>query len=219
MAWSDSLFSGSSGGSGMNNFMNTGGMAGISGILQGLFGNSGAGYEEAANQMQKNLQQGANYLAPYRNAGEQAIPQLQQWMQQFQNPQEFLSNVFSKYETSPFAKNQMAQAQRGANNAASAGGLLGSTAHMREAGNIANQVTSQDMQQYLNNFLGVGNNYGQGLNSLFQGGLSAANSTAGLFGQNARGLGELYGGAANGKESDSNDMMAGFMKVLPYLFM
>lgn len=180
------------------------------------FMGAGRGYDEAAKRMEEQLYNAGNYYRPYREAGERAIPQFEQWMNQYKNPQEFMNNVFANYSMSPGAKYKLGQTERAANNAASASGMIGSSAHMREAGNIANQISSEDMQQYLQNYLGIGGIYGQGLNSMMGQGFNAAGGSAGLMGNNAAQLGQLYGGGTAERQNQQNQMIAMLMQSLPY---
>lgn len=180
-------------------------------------GNASAGYDKAGSEMERLLGKAGENFNPYMDAGKNALPQFQEWMKQYKNPQEFMQNVFSNYNMSPMAMNQMGQSQRAANQAASASGLTGSTAHMREAGNIANQATQNDMQQYLKNILGIGGQYGQGLNSLMGMGMQGAQGMGSLYGNNANALGQLYGGGAAAGQNQMNQLLGMGMNLLPFL--
>jgi len=199
------------------NFMKEGGLGPVGDIFGGLFGNSGGGYDEAAKRLQQYMDQANKGFEPFLNAGHAAIPQFQDWSKQFQDPNKFLNDTFSNYHMSPGAMNSMNESQRAATNAASAGGLTGSTAHMREAGNIANQISSKDMQQYLQNVLGIGNNFGQSLNTLMQGGMGAASGMSGNLMGGGNTLANLYGGSSAAGQGDQNKLISGFLQLLPFL--
>jgi len=190
-------------------------MGKVGGILGG---NQSAGYDKASKQMEEYMRKANEAYQPFLNAGQGAIPQFQDWMKQYQDPNKFMENAFSKYQMSPGAMNQMNQAQRAAGNAASSSGLSGSTAHMREAGNIASQATSNDMQQYLKNILGIGGQYGQGLNTLMGHGMGAAGGMSGNYGNMGSNLANMYGGGAAANQNQMNQLLGMGMNLLPFLF-
>jgi hypothetical protein len=196
-----------------------GGMGGLGQIFNGLFGNDSAGYDEAAKKLQQYMQQATGAWKPFLESGQNAIDPFQRWGQQYQDPEAFLKDTFSKYNMSPGAQYQMGQAQRAANNAASAGGLSGSTAHMKESANIANKISSQDMQQYLQNILGVGNQYGNSLNTLLGLGTAGAQGTSGALQGMGSQLAQLFGGGAAAQQGQRNQLMSGGLQMLPFLFM
>lgn len=199
-------------------FMKGGGLGPVGDIFGGLFGDSGAGYNEAAKHMEEYMRKAMENYQPFLGAGQAAIPQYQDWMSQFKDPVKFLENTLSKYQMSPGAMNQMQQAQRAATNAASASGLSGSTAHMREAGNIASQATSNDMQQYLKNILGIGGQYGEGLNTLMRGGLGAAGGMGNLYQNMGNQISDWRGSGAASGQNDMNKLFSGAISLLPHLF-
>lgn len=199
-------------------FMKGGGLGPVGDIFGGLFGDSGAGYNEAAKHMEEYMRKAMENYQPFLGAGQAAIPEYQDWMKQYKDPGKFLEDTFKNYQMSPGARTSLGEAQRAAGNAASASGLSGSTAHMREAGNIANQISTKDMQQYLNNILGIGGQYGHGLNTLMQGGLGAAGGMGNLYQNMGNQISDWRGSGAASGQNDMNKLFAGAISLLPHLF-
>lgn len=201
---------------------------GLAGLLGGLFGNSGRPYQAAQNayqhafpQMQQYLQQAQNIQNPFYQAGTNALPQYQDWLKQMQDPTAFINKTMSSYQESPWAKYQQAEAMRAANNMGSASGLIGSTPLMQQAQQNASQISSQDMQNYLGNVMGVNTQYGAGLQNMIGGGQNAADMIAQLLGlqsQNANDYAQnmarfAYSQAA-GKQQDQNNIFGGIGSLL-----
>lgn len=160
-------------------------------FASGAFGNSGApfgaaseGYNSTINrylpQMQTNMQ-------PYMEAGASAIPHMNESfgrageaygnagnaLNRMSDPQEFMRSIMQGYQESPQAMMEREAGNKGITNAASASGMLGSGALMKSSADYNQRLTAKDMQQYLQNILGINKDYlsGQlgmagGLNSL-----------------------------------------------------
>jgi len=188
-------------------------ISGATGFLGGLFGDSGQPYQDAMNQYEKYGKMGADTQQPWMQAGQQAIPQYQQWLQQQQNPSQFINNQMNQYQQSPWAQFQMKQGQNAANNAASASGLVGSTPYMQASQDYARNISSQDMNQWLQNVLGVNTQYGQGQQNLMTGGQNASNALTSLYGKMGDQMGEqAYNKSAAG-QNDWWNMLGGAAQI------
>jgi|HubBroStandDraft_3_1064219.scaffolds.fasta_scaffold83971_2 hypothetical protein len=175
---------------------------GIGSVLSGLFNDSSAPYGAAMDQYKKYFDQANQTQQPFYNAGTQAIPQYQDFLKQMQNPSGFINNLMGQYQESPYAHYQQLQAQRAAQNYGSANGLTGSTPLMQQAQQNASNISSGDMNNWLNNVLGVNTQYGQGIGNLIQGGQGSANALTDLLSK----YGELMGqGAYNEGAAENND--------------
>jgi len=117
-----------------------------------------------------------------------------------------------QYQESPWAHYQQNQGIRQAQNAGSASGLSGSTAMNKFLQQNAQGISSQDMQGWLNNALGINEMYGHGLHNQIGFGANAANHLSDIYGtmgnnlaglaygstkSNQDDLGHIFGGAAN----------------------
>ena len=200
MAWNPNQQNPQSGGS-FNNFADF--MPGLSSILGGLFGG------DQHKDFKKMFKQAQGYQQPFYDAGRNALNPYQDSLDKMSNPEEFLKSIMGGYNESPFAKFQKDQGVRSATNQASASGLSGSTPLAHEISDYSQDVSSKDMQQYLNNILGIGKDYRSGLGDLISGGQNSANSLSNLFTQN-------YGNSLGGKNSFS-DISGGIMQLLPLL--
>ncbi len=176
--------------------------SGLGGILGGMFGHSGRPYDKAMEQYQQYGNMAAGAQQPYANAGQGAIGNYQQWLQGQKDPSQFINNLMSGYQESPYAKYQQQQSMNAGTNAASASGLSGSTPMMQQLQQNAAGITSEDQNKWLQNVLGVNTQYGQGQNNLMQGGQNAANHLSDIYGNMGNKMGEQ---TYNREASKNND--------------
>jgi hypothetical protein len=110
-----------------------------------------------------------------------------------------------QYQESPFAKFQQQQGMRAAQNMGSATGLTGSTPLQMQAQQNAQNISGQDMNQWLQNVLGVNNNYGAGLS----GEMGMGQHSADMLSQLMQGAGQFKGETAYGQRAgEQNDQNA-----------
>lgn len=164
---------------------------GLGSLLSGLFTNSGAPYQAGMQQLQQYLQQMQQMQNPYMQAGQGAIGNYQNMLGNMSNPSQFINNLMQNYQQSPNATYQMAQGQRANNNAASASGLLGSTPFQQQSQQTAQGISSQDMNQWLQNALGVNSQALGGYGNLMNMGENATNSLMNQYGQYGQDMGQL----------------------------
>lgn len=183
----------------------------LSGIAQGIFGDSGAPGQAAGDAYQqiidKYLPGVQQNFKPYQDAGEQALPNWQNALSKMVNPQEFINTILNGYQESPWASFQRKYGQEGINNAASASGMLGSGALMKESSKFNQGLTSQDMQTYLGNVLGVNRDYLSGNQNIAGMGMDANKSFSDFMSRIIPGYAEAMGGSAyNQKAGEQMDM-------------
>lgn len=197
-------------------------MAGAGGLFGSMLG-GGMSFQNPSDAANPYLDQITGkvspYFQPYINAGQQALPQLQQqYGQMISDPTAMMRQIGSGYQASPGYQWQVDQATKAANQAGAAGGMLGSPQEQQQlagtVGNLANQdyynYLNQGLGQYNQGLSGMGNmaqlGYGAGkdLSSIindqmtnqaqlaYAGQNSANQSKGGMFG----GMGGLLGGAA-----------------------
>jgi hypothetical protein len=124
------------------------------------------------NQAMGNLPQ---YFQPYINAGNQAIPSLEsQYNSLINNPSGIMNSIGAGYKQSPGYQFQLNQGLAGANNAAAAGGMLGSPQHQQQATQLSSNFANQDYYNYLNHALGLYSGGLGGLGDLYKGGMGAS---------------------------------------------
>lgn len=175
--------------------------SGLGGLLGGLFGDSGKPYDKAMEQYQKYMQMGENAQQPWLQAGKGALGDYQKWLQGQQDPSGFINNLMGQYQESPYAHYLQQQSMRGGQNAASASGLMGSTPFAQQMQQNASGIASKDMNQWLQNVLGINTQYGQGQQNLIQGGQQSANHLTNMYNQ----IGQQMGEAEYNKHASKNN--------------
>lgn len=183
-------------------------------IFGGLFGDAGKPYQDASKELERYLPQAQSYQMPYMQAGQRAIPGFEQWLSGMKDPSGFINKQMGNYQESPFAHFQQEQGMRAAQNVGSASGLTGSTPLMQFAQENAQNISSRDMNQWLQNVLGVNSQYGQGMNNLINTGANSANSLTQLM-QNYMGA---QAGLAYGQGNANNQQRGGLFSGIAGLF-
>lgn len=147
--------------------------------------------EQAEQQIRQATGQGLGLLSPFQQAGVGAIGGLQGMLGQ--DPTDIVNKILGQFQQSPAEKFQSQQAQQAMQNQLASAGLSGSGEAIQRSGGLAQQLAGQGQQQFLQNVLGQRQQQMGGLESLFGGGLSAAQSGAGLLGQEGQSLAGLTG--------------------------
>lgn len=175
---------------------------GLGTMMGGLFGNSGAPYSSAMDQYQQWANKAEGVQNPFLNAGTAAIPDYQAWLGTMKDPTAFINSTMNQYQQSPWAQYEQQQAMRANQNMASASGLSGSTPMQLQAQQNATNISSQDMNQWLQNVLGINTQYGQGQAHLMGVGQESANALTNMYMQMARMMGAGAYGQKAGEQSD-----------------
>lgn len=183
--------------------------SGAGGLFGGLFGNSGSPYQKAMEQYQNYGNQGQATQQPFLDAGKGAIGDFQNWLSSQKNPSEFINNLMGQYQQSPYEQYQQQQSLRAGKNSASASGLSGSTPLMDFLQQNSQDISSKDMNQWLQNVLGINTQYGEGEKNLMSGGQSSANSLTDMFNQLGQNMGQGAYGKESGKKNDLFNSLGG----------
>jgi len=157
-------------GDSLNNF--------LSGGQTSAYGDVANGYQNSQNEMNNMYNTGMSGLNPYTQAGQATIPQYQNFLQSIQG--QMNGNWMNSYQETPYAKYLTNQETSAANNAAAGGGILGTTPNQQNVAQIANNVTSGDMQNYFNNMQSQNQMQLNGMGQVMGNGLSAAGTGANL---------------------------------------
>jgi hypothetical protein len=198
----------------MNARQSSGFGSGLSQFLGGLFGDSGAPYEDAMKQYEKYGRMTQDIQNPFLQAGYGAIPQFQEWLKGMQDPSKFINNLMGQYQESPWSKYQQQQSMRAAQNFGSATGLTGSTPLQLQAQQNAANISSQDMNQWLQNVLGINTQYGLGNQSLINTGQNSANALTNFYSQQAKNMAEAAYGKKAGEGQDFFNLIGGIGSLL-----
>lgn len=146
------------------------------------------------------------YLSPYINAGQNALPILQNQYSQLMNPN-FINQFGQGFQQSPGFNFQVNQATNAANRAAAAGGMLGSPEEQQNLAGTVSGLANQDYYNWLSHGL---NMYGQGLSgeqNLYNTGFNASNNLSDSLASALMSQANLsYAGQTN-----QNEMMGGLL--------
>lgn len=187
----------------------------VSPMLGGLFG-QGAGMMQKDNwhnpadagmpYFQQIPGMAQQQLNPYINAGQNALPGMQnQFNKLLNDPGGRINEIGKSYQESPGLQSAIQKALRASGNAASAGGYAGSPMHetynMEQATNLANQ----DYNNWLGSALGEYNQGIAGSQNIYGIGANAGNSLSQMIAQALAGQGELaYKGQGMANEHEAN---------------
>lgn len=145
----------------------SGTLGGVMSGISGLFGNRGH-YKNPSNAASQYYDQIPGtmtpYFDPYIQQGLRAMPQLEgQYGQMMNNPNELFRKLSQGYQQSPGYEWRRNEAMRGVNNAAAAGGRLGSMEEQQNMADITGHLADQDFETYLSHILGL---YGGGISGM-----------------------------------------------------
>lgn len=151
------------------------------------------------------------YLDPYINRGNSAYdkfnPQLNDMTS---DPAAFLEKISKDYQPSRSYQLKRDEALRAAGNSAAAGGMRGSLQDIEGESRLTDALMGEDMQQWLNNVLGIQGRGIQGQQHLYDTGYDASK---GLSGDLANILGtqaQLAFQGQNQKNQNMNDIFSAF---------
>jgi hypothetical protein len=206
--------------------LGSGGQAGMFGALGSALGGMFSDYTNPADTANGYLNQipgmAKPYYDPYITAGNQQIPQLQeQYGRLLGNPGGMVNQIGQGFQASPGYDWQKNQGMNAVNQAAAAGGMVGSPQAQQQAATMVNGLANQDYYNYLNKALGM---YGQGLSGsqdMMHQGYTASNDLASLLASalgNQAQLGYAGQAASNQKSGmDFGSLLSAGAQFLPYI--
>ena len=155
------------------------------------------------------------YYEPYIQRGNEAYGALNpQFTQMGSDPAAYLEKIMGNYEPSKAYQLARDETQRAAGNSAAAGGMRGSINDITNQARLTDSLLGNDMQQWLNNVLGLQKTGMEGDGNFYNKGFEA---TQGLTGDLSNVLGTQAGlafqGQANQNKSRS-DLLSGIIKAL-----
>lgn len=189
---------------------------GMASILGGLFTDPSKPFKEAERAYGPRMDQASGYFNPFYQAGTGAIGDYQNWLGGMKDPSGFINNMMGQYQESPWAKYQQEQARQGGINAASASGLMGSTPYLQAAEEMSGNIASQDMQNWLQNVLGINTQYGQGVGNLMGQGFNAATGLGNLTARRAEDEAGFKYGREAGNQQRYADIFGGIGSMMGF---
>lgn len=155
------------------------------------------------------------YYDPFIQHGKDAYNTLNPQISKMgSDPAGFLEGLMKNYEPSRGYQLKQDEMLKAAGNTAAAGGMRGSLSDISNESRISDVLMGDDMQQWLQNVMGIQKGGLEGLTHQFDTGYDASKSLAGdlsnVFGTKA---GLAFQGQANQNQSKS-DLLSGLMKVL-----
>lgn len=167
------------------------------------FLNPGKAYKKAGQQMDKYYQQGQAALNPYMEQGQAAYEPMNNAMTSLLDPTALQSQWIDSYETSPWARDLMSQAESEGLNSASSMGLLGSTTALNALQAGKSKIYNADRQAYLDDIMKKYMSGAQMAQSLYGSGQNAASQ----FGQNAMNQGQQMGNIAYNQQAAPGNLL------------
>ncbi len=174
--------------------------------------------EDPQKQANKYLNQipgiGQKYYNPFIESGKKAGGILEGEYGKLLNPGSFIDDIMKNFSTSKGATYERNELGRGIGATAAAGGFAGTPEHQKEYGEMAGNIMSKDMQQYLQNALGV---YGMGLggeHDIYGKGYEATGSLSDMLAGNLASQGGLAFQNASQTNASRDSFMNSLMKAL-----
>lgn len=161
------------------------------------------------------------YLSPYASLGQSTLPTLQgqyaglmgegsplmgQYNSLMTNPGSVINSIGKSFQASPGYNFQVQQAQNAANNAAAAGGMLGSPQEQQNIAGTVNNLANQDYYNYLGHALGQYDTGLAGAQGMYNKGLGGEE---GLNEMGFQGANSLSNGLASALQSQASLSYAG----------
>lgn len=193
-------------------------MSGIGGglaqLLSSLFNHGKNPYDKYGEQYKQYGQQAIGAQNPFYNAGIGAMGDYKGMLDKMSHPDEFINNLMGQYQESPFAKYQQSQGMRAAKNIGSSSGLTGSTPLMNMAQQNAQNISSGDMNSWLQNALGVNKEALGGYGNMMGMGQHSADQMSSIFENMGKNMGESAYGSQDYNNRNRDQMIQGIMRML-----
>lgn len=168
---------------------------------------------EANKYMNQIPGMGKQYYNPFIERGANSGNLLEGEYGKMLDPSAFMDSIMKNYKMSEGAQYQQDRLGKGIGGAAAAGGYAGTPEHQTQYGEMANKIMSGDMQQYLQNALGI---YGKGISGeegFYDKGYDASSSLADLLGGTLSSQAGLGFKAASDRNTDRMALMNAIAKL------
>jgi hypothetical protein len=186
------------------------------GLFGNLLGGGGSNPSDAANPFINQIPGTIKpYMEPYINRGNSAYDVMNpQLTSMAQDPAAYLEQLMGRYQPSKSYNLRRDEALQAAGNTAAAGGMRGSLQDITNSSRITDSLLGDDMQQWLNNVLGIQGTGLKGQQDLYNTGFSASQGLSSDLSNVLGTQGQLaFQGAANQNKRQS-DMFSGIGTLL-----
>lgn len=154
------------------------------------------------------------YYNPYIDRGNKAYDQFApQFDQMSSNPTEFLEMLMKEYQPSSGFQMRNDNALKAAGNSAAAGGMRGSINDINNEAGITDTLLGNDMQQWLQNVLGIQGTGLQGEQNLYGTGFNATQNLTGDLANVLGTQGSLAFQGTTQKNKAFSDFISGLTKA------
>jgi len=151
-----------------------------------LFGRGGDQYEDlsqatedAQSQIQEYYEQATSFMQPWQTAGVGGLEAWQAGLEPLAKPQDVYAQLLEGYQLSPQAQFEQQQALEQSIASGAATGMLGSGASAKALADYTQQLSSRDIQNYINNISRIYGGYLGGESGLAGMGEQAAGTMGG----------------------------------------
>lgn len=151
---------------------------------------------------------------PFINQGREAGNKLGGEYSKMLDPTAFMDEIMGHYKTSKGAQYEQDKLGRGIGASAAAGGFAGTPEHQRAYGEMAGDIMSKDMQQYLQNAIGIHKEGIAGEQDFYNKGYGASGSLADLLGGNLASQGTMAFQQGNQHNQNRIALMSAIAKAL-----
>jgi hypothetical protein len=153
-------------------------MGGIFGSIMGQL-NYNSPMEAASPYLENIAGTITPYYQPYINAGQNALSSLMgQYGSLINDPSAKMNQMGSQYQASPGYQYNVDQTTKAMNQAAAAGGMVGSPQEQQQLGQVVSGLANQDYYNYLNQAMGLYNTGLSGMGNINQMGYQASSGLA-----------------------------------------
>lgn len=184
-------------------------------ILDSIFGKRSNPMDEANKYLGQIPGTGHEFYDPYINQGRGASNRLgSEYENMLNDPTGFIDNIMKNYKTSEGYNFQKDQLTKELGNTAAAGGIAGTPLDQMNQGKGIQGLLSQDMQQYLQNALGIHTQGLGGEEGIANKGFGASGSLADLLGNALNQQGGLAFQNSQQNNSNRSAMISALVKAL-----
>jgi hypothetical protein len=151
--------------------------------------------ENAITQSQQQINdyynQALGFLSPYQQAGTQALSDFTTGLSPLKTPVTTYNQLVSGYSMSPQAQMEQQASLNQALSVGAATGMQGSGAQEKELAQYSQQITSKDLQNYINNIFKTYGGYMKGTGQIAQMGEKAGTTMGGWGMQTGKSIADL----------------------------